>query len=113
MCRADVRGLAPTHRRSLFMCQVDLEKAFDRVPRELLWMRLEDPGVHGACLDALKAAYARVEMHVRVSGVRAEPFVSGQGVKQKERKKDLRPLPVGYEPYFLSDRGKASSRVVL
>ncbi len=38
--------------------------------------------MHGACLDALKAAYARVEMHVRVSGVHAEPFVSGQAVKQ-------------------------------
>ena len=82
MCRADVKGLHPARCRSLRVCFVDFEKAFDRVPRELLWIRLEERGVHGACLDALKAAYAKVEMHVRVSGVRAEPFVSEQGVKQ-------------------------------
>ncbi len=105
MCRADVRGLVPTHSRSLFVCQDDFEKAFDRVPRELLWMRLEERGVHGACLDALKAAYARVEMHVRVSGVRAEPFVSGQGVKEGKggirAGWDTNPHPLGEIPSAL------------
>jgi hypothetical protein len=31
----------------LYVCQVDFEKAFDRVNRDLLWLRLEERGLSG------------------------------------------------------------------
>ena len=35
----------------LFVCQVDFSKAFDKVPRGLLWERLQERGVHGHMLN--------------------------------------------------------------
>ena len=34
----------------LFVCLIDFEKAFDRVDRELIWLRLEERGIHGKLL---------------------------------------------------------------
>ncbi|GLC61571.1 hypothetical protein PLESTB_001771100 [Pleodorina starrii] len=66
----------------LFVCQIDFEKAVDRVNRELLWARLEERGVNGAALDALKRCYERVELRVKVNGSIGQAFSSSQGVKQ-------------------------------
>jgi hypothetical protein len=66
----------------LFVCQIDFEKAFDKVPRALLWRRLEDRGVHGSMLAALQAAYQRVLLRVKVNGKLGPAFASVQGVKQ-------------------------------
>jgi hypothetical protein len=66
----------------LIIVQIDFEKAFDKVPRELLWMRLVERGVGGTMLGALTRAYERVIMAVKVNGERSEPFESKQGVKQ-------------------------------
>lgn len=68
--------------KPLFVCQIDFEKAFDRVPRELLWLRLEERGVGGQMLDAIMQMYDRVLMQVKVNGKRGTPFPSEQGVKQ-------------------------------
>ena len=45
-------------------------------------MRLEERGVTGRALDALKRCYERVEMRVKVNGATGEMFSSTQGVKQ-------------------------------
>ena len=34
----------------LFVCLTDFEKAFDKVDRKLIWLRLEEQGVNGKCL---------------------------------------------------------------
>ncbi|GLC35023.1 hypothetical protein PLESTM_000270700 [Pleodorina starrii] len=68
--------------QGLFICQIDFEKAFDRVNRGLLWTRLEERGVKGAALEALKRCYERVELRVKVNGATGEAFPSSQGVKQ-------------------------------
>uniref|UniRef100_A0AAR2JQZ9 Reverse transcriptase domain-containing protein n=1 Tax=Pygocentrus nattereri TaxID=42514 RepID=A0AAR2JQZ9_PYGNA len=39
------------------MCFVDLEKAFDCVPRGILWEVLREYGVHGSLLRAIQALY--------------------------------------------------------
>ena len=39
----------------LFMCCIDFEKAFDKVDRNLIWIRLEERGIHGKFLNAIKA----------------------------------------------------------
>ncbi|GLC39508.1 hypothetical protein PLESTM_000905900 [Pleodorina starrii] len=68
--------------QALFVCQIDFEKAFDRVNRDMLWLRLEERGVTGAALAALKRCYERVELRVKVNGTTGAAFPSSQGVKQ-------------------------------
>ena len=81
-----VRHLTERHSaegsKPLFIVQVDFEKAFDRVDRATLWKRLAERGVSGLMLAALRKAYERVEMRVKVDGVLGEAFSSRQGVKQ-------------------------------
>ena len=42
----------------LYCCFVDFRKAFDAVPRAVLWQVLEELGVHGRILDIIKSLYA-------------------------------------------------------
>lgn len=54
------RHLVAKHSRPgappLVVVQIDFEKAFDKVPREHLWLRLQERGFHGRLLDALVRA---------------------------------------------------------
>ncbi|KAL6118109.1 uncharacterized protein ACO6RY_15768 [Pungitius sinensis] len=50
------------------MCLVDLEKAYDRVPREKMWEVLREYGVRGSLLGAIQSLYAQRESCVRVLG---------------------------------------------
>ena len=68
--------------KPLYVCQVDFAKAFDKVPRELLWERLRERGVHGVLLSALKHCYDTVLLRAKVNGKLGDPFPSSQGVKQ-------------------------------
>jgi hypothetical protein len=66
----------------LYVCQIDFEKAFDKVPRHALWARLEERGVPIGMLAALQASYEHVHMRVKINGKLGAPFMSKQGVKQ-------------------------------
>ncbi|KAK3545105.1 hypothetical protein QTP70_000615 [Hemibagrus guttatus] len=48
------------------MCFVDLEKAFDRVPRGILWEVLLEYGVRGPLLRAVRSLYNRSRSLVRI-----------------------------------------------
>ncbi len=70
------------HRR-LYVCFVDLEQAYDRVPRELLWSRLHDLGVRGKFLFAVKSLYdAGVNLSIKCGDGLLEPIAASVGVKQ-------------------------------
>ena len=50
----------------LYCCfAVDFKKAFDTVPRHLLWQVLEELGIHGRVLDIIKSLYAHDSAAVR------------------------------------------------
>ena len=66
----------------LYTCFVDFRKAYDSVPRELLWTKLERLGVHGWFLDGIKALYADVPMAVKTAQGLTTNFQSVMGVKQ-------------------------------
>ncbi|KAG7668035.1 hypothetical protein KSW81_005950 [Nannochloris sp. 'desiccata'] len=66
----------------LYTCFVDFKKAYDSVPRHLLWAKLERRGVTGWVLDAIKAMYADVPMCVKSSTGLGKVFQSNLGVKQ-------------------------------
>ncbi len=66
----------------LYCCFVDFKKAFDTVPRALLWQVLEDLGVQGRVLDIIKSMYAHDSAAVRTSEGLSEIFRCLMGVKQ-------------------------------
>jgi hypothetical protein len=76
------KGPGVRHCKPLFVCQVDFAKAFDKVPRAVLWERLRERGIHGAMLEALKQSYEKVLLRPKVNGQVGEAFPCEQGVKQ-------------------------------
>ena len=54
--------------KTMNMVCIDLEKAFDRVNRVLLWLVLERYGVRGRLKEAVKSLYLRREACVRIQG---------------------------------------------
>ena len=79
---ANLREILEVWQRSLFACFVDLEKAHDRVPRDKLRKVLQEYGVSGQLLRAIKSFYCRLEVCVRVNGKQSKPFHLGVGLRQ-------------------------------
>jgi hypothetical protein len=48
------RAYADKHAFAAF---VDFSKAFDTIPRDLLWRKMQEIGLHGEMLSALQAMY--------------------------------------------------------
>ncbi|KAI3364112.1 hypothetical protein L3Q82_010940 [Scortum barcoo] len=66
------------------MCFVDLEKAFDRVPRGILWgvLREYEYGVRGPLLRAVRSLYDRSRSLVRIAGSKSDLFPVHVGLRQ-------------------------------
>ena len=67
-------------KKPLYFAFVDLEKAFDRVPREVLWWALRSVGVEEWAVTVIKGMYANARSRVRVNGQCSEEFGVGVGV---------------------------------
>ena len=65
----------------MWMCLIDLEKAFDTVEHDTLWKVFEDQGVHCAYVDLLKSVYKEQTASVIV-GLQSRTFALHRGVKQ-------------------------------
>ncbi|KAK3565347.1 hypothetical protein QTP86_007134 [Hemibagrus guttatus] len=64
------------------MCFVDLEKAFDRVPRGILWEVLWEYGVCGPLLRAVRSLYNRSRSFVRIASCKPDLFPVHVGLRQ-------------------------------
>ncbi|KAK3564781.1 hypothetical protein QTP86_026411, partial [Hemibagrus guttatus] len=64
------------------MCFVDLEKAFDRVPRGILWEVLWEYGVHGPLLRAVRSLYNRSRSLVHIASCKSDLFPVHVGLRQ-------------------------------
>ena len=64
------------------MAFVDLEKAFDRVPREVVWWALRCLGVDEWIVSVIKAMYEDATTTVRVNGRESKAFSVRVGVHQ-------------------------------
>ncbi|KAK7921963.1 hypothetical protein WMY93_008865 [Mugilogobius chulae] len=64
------------------MCFVDLEKAFDRVPRGVLWEVLREYGVRGPLLRAVRSLYDWSRSCVRIAGSKSDLFPVHVGLRQ-------------------------------
>ena len=69
--------------KELWMAFVDLEKAFDRVPREVVWWALRYLGVDEWIVSVIKAMYEDATTKVRLNGRESNMLsVLGWGVHQ-------------------------------
>ena len=66
--------------KDLFACFVDLEKAYNRVPRNKLWRVLQEYGIDGQLLRTIMPFYCRPVVCVRVNGKQSKPFHVGVGL---------------------------------
>ena len=73
---------ARARRRPLYATFVDFRKAFDSVPRDLLWQAIETSGISGRMLAALKNMYASVTAKVATPAGLTPSFPCDVGVKQ-------------------------------
>lgn len=64
------------------MCFVDLEKAFDRVPRGTLWGVLWEYGVRGPLLRAVRSLYDQSRSLVCIAGSKSDLFPVRVGLRQ-------------------------------
>ena len=69
------------NKRILMVC-VDLEKAYVRVDRELLWRVLRTYGVNGELMRVVRSLYDNAKACVSVQGQKSGWFGVGQGVRQ-------------------------------
>ena len=64
------------------MCFMDLKKAFDTVPRYLLFAKLEALGLVGKILNVIKALYTSNSASIRIGDYMTESFSIESGVMQ-------------------------------
>src|ERR1700686_567889 len=69
-------------KEEFFCCFVDFIKAFDLVPRDKLWHRMEELGVPKHLRVVVHRLYEEVKVKIRTSACISESFRSDIGVKQ-------------------------------
>ena len=72
------------HKKSkpFFACFVDLEKAFDKLPRDLLLKKLLNMGINGSFLNVINTMYTNDYIKVRVGDRMTKEIAVNQGVRQ-------------------------------
>ena len=69
-------------KKPLYFAFVDLEKAFDGVPRKVLWWALRSLGVEEWAVRVIQGMYVDVKSLVRVNSQYSKEFGVGVGVHQ-------------------------------
>ena len=80
-----VRQLQEKHlaaNKPLYMAFVDLEKAFDRVPRDVIWWAMRKLGIDEWLVRLVQSMYKDVRSRVTVGDGYSEEFGVGVGVHQ-------------------------------
>jgi len=69
-------------KESTYMCFIDIKKAYDRVWRDGLWVRMADCGIKGKMWRMVRAMYACTRSTVFSGGKDSDVFDIGLGVRQ-------------------------------
>ena len=68
--------------KQLFTAFIDFRKAFDKVDRKFLLLKLWSYDIEGPLLDIIKLMYDNVQQRVRINDLLIEPILSNVGLKQ-------------------------------
>ena len=68
--------------KKLFSCFVDFSKAFDCIPRDILFQRLIDKGITGKVFNLIKNIYMHEKCQIKIGEMLSNPFDANQGVRQ-------------------------------
>ena len=68
--------------KNLYLAFVDLEMAFDRVPRQILWRAMRKLGIDEWIIQLVQAMYCEVKSKVRVDNCFSDSFNVNVGVHQ-------------------------------
>ena len=66
----------------IYSCFVDFEKAFDTIPRDLLFKKLFNMGITGNFFNILKQLYIDDKASLKMQNYISKPFPTNQGVRQ-------------------------------
>ena len=80
VCQLQEKHLAAN--KLLYMAFVDLEKAFDRVPRDVIWWAMQKLGINKWLVRLVQSMYKDVRSRVRVGSGYSEEFGVKVGVHQ-------------------------------
>ena len=69
-------------KRDLWMAFVDLEKAFDRVPRDVIWWALRELGVEEHVVSVIQTMYSKASTVVKLGAGESREFEVRVGVHQ-------------------------------
>ena len=69
-------------KKDIFFAFVDLEKAFDRIPRKVIWWAMRSLGVSEWIVQTVQAMYDAPRSRVRLNGNSSEIFNINVGVHQ-------------------------------
>ena len=69
-------------KKSLYFAFVDLEKAFDRVPRGVIWWTFKKLGVDEWLVNIVQSMYRNAESHARVNGTYNNDFLVQVGLHE-------------------------------
>ena len=66
----------------IYSCFIDLSKAFDTVPRDILLRKLQKVGIKGKIFNIIRLIYTNDSACVKLDGKSTKPFAVNQGVRQ-------------------------------
>ena len=68
--------------RYIYSCFVDFSKAFDCIPRDILFRRFIEKGITGKVFNLIKNIYTHEKCQIKMGGMLSDPFDANQGVRQ-------------------------------
>jgi hypothetical protein len=77
-----IRLLQEINGPGLQACSIDLSKAYNRVPRNILWKKLEHMGVSRELIKAIKSTYSHCYESIKIGDTSLESFSLKNGLKQ-------------------------------
>ena len=77
-----IKKLVREERKKLFVAFIDFRKAYDKINRDLLLLKLQRLGMKGLFYKNIKAIYEDISYLIKVSGGYTQPISSTRGLKQ-------------------------------
>ena len=77
-----VNKMVKVDKKKLYVAFIDFRKAYDKINRDLLLLKLQKMGVKGKLYENIKSIYANVSYLIKVNGGYLKPMSSTRGLKQ-------------------------------